>query len=122
MNKFKGAVTIASSMVLASVPLLAFGQIGAGGESIPSGFQSVTGFRNFITSIGNFLFAILLVIAVIFIIFAAYKYLVSGGDPEKVKSASNTLLYALVAVVVALLARGLVSLVKTFVSTSVPGT
>jgi len=32
----------------------------------------------------------------------AFKYLTAGGDPEKVKSAGSTLLYAAVAVIVAL--------------------
>ena len=46
---------------------------------------------------------------------AAYKYLTAGGDPEKVKSASNILIYAAIAIVVALFARGLPTLIYSLV-------
>jgi len=43
-------------------------------------------------------------VAVIFIILAAFGYLTSGGDPEKVGSAKNKIVYAIVAIIVAALA------------------
>jgi hypothetical protein len=50
-------------------------------------------------------------VCVIFIIIGGLKYATSGGDPEKVKSAKNTLLYALIGLAIAILAGVIVSLV-----------
>ena len=50
-------------------------------------------------------------ISVIFIIIGGVKYATSGGDADKVKSAKNTLLYAIVGLAVALLAGLIVQLV-----------
>ncbi len=64
-----------------------------------------------LNNIINWLFAILLIIAALAIIIAAYKFVTAQGDPEKVASARQFVLYALIGVLVAILARGLVALV-----------
>ena len=51
------------------------------------------------------MFYVCMALAVIFVIVSAYRYLTSGGDPTKVSSATKTITYAAVAVVVALLAK-----------------
>lgn len=66
--------------------------------------------------ITNWLFAILLVAAVIFLILGGFEFLTAGGDPDKVKKAQDKLVYALVGVGVAVLAKGLVKLVQTIVA------
>ncbi len=65
----------------------------------------------------QWLFVILLVVAVIFIVIGGLMYVTAQGDPEKVKKASQYVLYALIGVIVALLARGLVTLVQKFMVT-----
>jgi len=65
----------------------------------------------------NWLFAILLIVAAIFIIIAAYMFVTASGDPDKTKTARNFVLYALIGVLVAFGARGLVSLVGTIAGT-----
>lgn len=45
---------------------------------------------------------------VIMIIIAGFKYVTSSGDPNNVKSAKDTLLYAIVGLLIALTAQGLV--------------
>lgn len=66
-------------------------------------------------SITDWLFTILLVVAVIFIILAAYNFVTAAGDPEKVGTARTQVMWALIGIVVALLAKGLVILVRTMV-------
>lgn len=68
-----------------------------------------------LANITNWLFAILIVIAVLFLIVAALQYVTAQGDPEKIKSANSKVLYALLGVVVGILARGLVSFIETIV-------
>lgn len=49
--------------------------------------------------------------AVIMIILAAFSYIFAQGDPKKVEGAKNQIVYALIGVVVSLLALGLVNFV-----------
>ncbi len=64
-----------------------------------------------LNNITNWLFAILLVVAAISIIIAAFKFVTAQGDPDAVKSARQFVLYALICVLVVSLASGLVALV-----------
>ena len=50
-------------------------------------------------------------IAVVMIIFGGFRYVVSGGDSSAVTSAKNTILYAIIGVIVALLAYAIISFV-----------
>lgn len=70
------------------------------------------------SKIFNILFWILILLAVLFIVWAAFNYLTAGGDPEKVKSANHKIIYAVVAIVVALLARAIPTLVCSFLGAS----
>lgn len=64
--------------------------------------------------IGDWIFTVLLVLAVIFMLFAAYNYM--GGSEEGVAKAHKMLLFTAVAVAVAMLAIGLVNAVQIFVT------
>lgn len=59
-------------------------------------------------------FWFLVVLAVIFVILAAFRYLGAAGNPESVGKAGSTLLYAAVAIGVALLARAVPFVIGTF--------
>ncbi len=54
--------------------------------------------------------------AILFIFWAAFLYLTAAGDPEKVKKASHTLLYAVIAIVIGLMAYGIPKLVGSGLS------
>ncbi|MFH1759396.1 MAG: hypothetical protein ABH822_02445 [Patescibacteria group bacterium] len=56
--------------------------------------------------------AILFVIAVIFILYAAFLYITSGGNSEKLETAKNILIYAAVGIGVALLAYAIEPVVR----------
>ena len=47
-------------------------------------------------------------------IYAAYLYLTSSGDPEKTKTARNTLIYTAVAAALAIIAYGIPKIVDSF--------
>ncbi len=65
-------------------------------------------------NIADWLYYILLGAAVVFIVIGGIYYATAQGDPEKIKKAGNSILYALVGVVVASLAKGLVTLIQKF--------
>ena len=121
---------VASLSVAASAsPLLTFALGGGGGGAAagngsptvpetPTVLKSLHGFKNFICgTVFGWFFTFLVVLAAMFALVAAYKYLTAGGDPEKVKAASNILIYAAIAIVAALFARGLPLLVASLVGT-----
>jgi len=64
----------------------------------------------------DWMFTGLLVLATIFIILAAYKYLTASGNPEKVKEANRQILYAVVAIAVGLVARGVEFIVRQLIT------
>lgn len=61
-------------------------------------------------SVRDWLFYILLIVASIFIIVAAYYFVTAAGKPEQITQARNFVIYALIGVVVAFMARGMVEL------------
>ncbi|HVO28550.1 MAG TPA: hypothetical protein VMT81_01025 [Candidatus Paceibacterota bacterium] len=86
------------------------------GTNVPyaSGFVSTQSVLNFGCTVFSWMFYGLIVLAVVFVVVGAYKYLTSSGEAEKVKSANNTLMYAAIAVAVALLAKAIPSIVASF--------
>ena len=59
-------------------------------------------------AIVDWVFYILLIFAGLMIVVAAFYFVTAAGDTEKVKTARNFVLYAIIGVLVAFLARGLV--------------
>ena len=60
----------------------------------------------------NPLFLILVAISTVFIIYAAYTFVTSGGDPGKTETARTTLIYAIIGIIVAFLALALYNILK----------
>ena len=87
----------------------------------PPAPTSLTEFEDVINIVLGWMFSFLVFLAIVFVLVAAYKYLTAAGDPEKVKSASNTLIYAAVAIAVALLARGLPFLIGGLIGREIGG-
>lgn len=66
---------------------------------------------NIIETVTNVLLFVIGAIAVIMIIIGGLKYTLSNGDSAQITSAKNTILYAVVGIVVALLAYAIVNFV-----------
>lgn len=69
-----------------------------------------------ILTVGDYIFVAILVVAIILILVAAWGFLTAAGNPDKVVSARNTLIYALIGVAVAFLARVLVRVVAAIMA------
>ncbi len=61
----------------------------------------------------NWGFGFLIVIAALFLLWAAYMYLTASVFPDNMNKAKNYILYAVIAIVVAFIARGAVTIVTT---------
>ena len=82
---------------------------GIGGQT-----QKIAGDATFESSIGTIIQAIigvLGVVAVIFIIVGAVNYTTSQGDAGKTKKARDTILYAVIGLIIALLSFAIVSFI-----------
>ena len=79
-----------------------------------TGPGTVGGIVGLLGQIVRWVYIIFFIIAVLMIILAAFSYLTAGGDEEKVKAAKNRIIYAAVAIMVALLAVGFESIIRTF--------
>jgi hypothetical protein len=119
---FASKVSIPTLLLLLPVLVFAAGPQPAsqGNNTAPpsAGILSVQGVLNFMCTLFDWAFYFLIALAVVFGIVAAFKYLTSSGEAEKVKSAGSTLLYAAIAVAVALLARGVPLIVGSFLGAS----
>lgn len=60
----------------------------------------------------GWVFTILMIVAVIFILRAAFTYLTAGGDPAKVGIAQSALIYAAVAIAVGIVAYSVPRLIE----------
>lgn len=71
----------------------------------------VAGKNGLIVKVTDFLAVIAGIAAVIVLIIAGFKYVTAEGDPKEVSSAKNTIIYALVGIVVIVAARALIEFV-----------
>lgn len=74
----------------------------------PSNSSAVSGT---IQNVMQFVFGALGSIALLVIVIAGFQYVISAGDPGKVNKAKNTIIYALVGLVIAILSYAIVGFV-----------
>jgi len=110
MAKMKRLASVGIA-VLTALPALALAQ--------PT---SITGFVGLLNQALVYILTFFWIIAAIFIILAAFSYLTAGGDEEKLKSAKQKVIYAIVAIVVALLAQSIRWVVSSFLGATNPTT
>lgn len=81
------------------------------GAATPSGTPSGVSLNSMIARVVDTLLFILGAVAVIMIIIGAFRYVTSGGDSGAITAAKNTILYAVIGLVVAILAYAIVNFV-----------
>lgn len=67
-----------------------------------------------IAQIANYLFWILLAISIVFIVYAGILFVTASGNPDQVEKARHIILYAVIGIIVAMLAYG----IRTFLLTA----
>lgn len=72
-------------------------------------------FSELIEAVINGLIVISFVIVPLVIIIAGYFFVTAGGDPQKVSQAKNMIIYALIGLVIILMAKGIITFVKTVI-------
>lgn len=109
-------VAVLSMIVAGSV----FAQITPGtvpGPIVPGqGPTSVGGWVQVLVNVVKWIYTIIFIVAVLFILLAAFNFVTSKGDAAKTETAKKQLLYAVIGIAVALLSYGIVSLVQSSVT------
>jgi hypothetical protein len=87
-------------------------------QCVAAGNDATTQINNIIHTIVNLLSVIVGVVAVIMIIVGGFRYITSGGNDASVTSAKNTILYAIIGLVVVALAQLMVRFILGRLTTS----
>ena len=99
-------------ILIVSLSLVFLLVAGVGLAAVPTGFtppSDAGAVWDAIDWVIDWLFWLLIIAATIMIILAAFTFLTSAGEAEKVTKARNMIVYALLAIVVAFMARALVN-------------
>lgn len=117
--------------ILGFVVLLVAGGVGAivvdilGGSNVDSiqvgdaPISNFEGVRAVLITIAQWMFGILMALGIVMILYSAFLYLFSGGDDTRISTARKTLTYAVVALVIAVLAGGVGVLVQNLIGSTV---
>jgi len=111
----------ASFLTIASAPAsMAFNMSISDGANSARGADQVAdlfGAEGIFNTVTNVLLFVIGAISVIMIIIGGLRYVLSGGDSGNVTAAKNTILYAVVGIIVAILAYAIVNFViSSFIS------
>ena len=84
-------------------------------QQLPEGPQRAGKVLDLLDLITDWVFAIAMTIALIFLIMAAFQFVTGGGDPQKVSEARQKLLYAFIGIGVAFVSAGFVRVIGELV-------
>ncbi len=124
MTRFKLlAVAMVAALAVLVFPVVATAAVdpfqevcgaGGGGGTICSSRTTqnpLVGQDGVIVRVTSILAIVAGIVSVIFIVWAGIKYITSNGDSAKISSAKSTIIYALIGLVVAVLARPMINFV-----------
>lgn len=94
---------------------------GDSGNSCDDGTANDSGLGDIAAKVVNFLSLVVGIIAVIMIIVGGFRYITSGGESGNVSGAKNTLIYAIVGLVIVALAQFIVHFVLNTTSQATSG-
>jgi len=97
------------------------GDLSGNGNTAPCDSSASTSVSHLIKVAVNILSAVVGIIAVIMIIVAGLRYVTSGGKEEGVKGAKNTILYAVIGLVIVALAQLIVHFVLNQTTSATSG-
>jgi hypothetical protein len=105
-----GAMVIPASVAMASPQSTVCSTLGSAADcsTTPSNGIDLNGV---IGAVVNILSIVVGILAVIMIIFGGFRYITSAGDSGKITNAKNTIIYALVGLIIVVLAQAIVRFV-----------
>ena len=101
-------ICLSTSRALASASSIQEGADAARAEGMPT---ELIGNNGVFSRITNTILLIVGLISVIMLVYGGLRYILSGGDSKKVTDAKNTVLYAIIGLIISLLAFAIVNFV-----------
>ncbi|PIP24993.1 MAG: hypothetical protein COX34_01290 [Candidatus Nealsonbacteria bacterium CG23_combo_of_CG06-09_8_20_14_all_36_12] len=112
----KKIITLSLLTILVAIPVSA--QI-TGIVTPPEKIKTFEDILALANQIINYIFTVLLVVAIIFILISAFTWLTAAGDPLKTGKARDQLMYAIIALAIGALAKGLVFMVANLMGVKI---
>ena len=100
IKKFKNQASVLALAGLLAMPMNVYGQIDPGER--PDG--TADDIFDVFQTVANIMLALIGAVAVVMLIIGGFRYVASGGDSSAIEGAKNTILYAIIGIVVAFLA------------------
>lgn len=111
-------IGVAVLAILLVLPTVSFAQGNLPGDPGSVNIRTEGAFIGLLLRLLGLLRTLFWIVAVFMILFAAFYYLTAGGDSGKVGTANKMLMYAVVAIIVALVATSIPFLVKSLLGGS----
>ena len=87
----------------------------ARGDGMPA---DLVGNHGVFTRLTNTILLIVGLVSVIMLVYGGFRYIISGGDSKKVTDAKNTILYAIIGLIIAVLSYAIVNFVLTTIGST----
>ena len=78
-------------------------------------------FGELIDAIIDFIFYIAVVVAPLMAIIGAFYLLTAGGDPKKIGTGKNIIIYTMIGLAIVMLARGLIAMIESIIGVQIGG-
>lgn len=120
------------------LPLNVINVLAAGGITVPGGNSSLQGPVTDLNSLNNtpystadqlfgilktivqYTYTLFFIAAALLILFAAYKFLFARGDPERIKEARSAIMWAAIAIAIALISVAAAQIIQSFIGAGGP--
>lgn len=112
------AVTLFAGRAMAADNPAQTGANAAKADGMPTELIGVNGV---FTKITNTILYAVGIISVIMLIYGGLRYITSGGDSKKVTDAKNTIMYAIIGLIIAILSYAIVNFVINAIGGETPG-
>lgn len=110
---FVGLLGVSSLAAASLLTSDASAQVTSGINAATTGEMRGKSVDNTVGSIVNVLLWVVGILSVTMIVWSGFKYITSAGDTSKLASAKSTLIYAVVGLIIAILAYAIVTFVRT---------
>lgn len=86
----------------------------AAGDPAESPIKSIADILKVLNNVVKWIYIFFFVVAILFILFAAYQYLTSQGNPETIQKINKQIFYAVIAIVIAIVSVGFDVIIRKF--------
>ena len=83
---------------------------------LPEGPQSAGEILDLLDLVTDWIFAIAMAVALIYLVLAGFQFVTGGGDPAKVTQARQKLIYAIIGIGVALISAGFIATLRWLIA------